>query len=98
MPRCDQPNLLKCGCPSALQAEECCNKDEGQESYSQCRCDYLNEACRISFENNRTDFCDEAGVECCGGEDNSNCKCAVYEQICIEFPNESTCEFAAASC
>jgi hypothetical protein len=97
MPGCGQPNLLKCGCPSVLQAEECCKEDEGQEKYSQCRCGYLKEACRLSLENNSTDFCENAEVECCTVEDDPHCKCVMYEQMCYEFPS-STCEFAAASC
>jgi hypothetical protein len=99
MPRCDRPNLSKCGCPSALQADECCNQDEGQDKYRQCRCGYLKEACRLNIEKNSTDFCDDAAVECgfCTTY-GYNCKCAMYEQICFEFPSDLTCELAAVSC
>jgi Leucine-rich repeat (LRR) protein len=99
MPECGRPNLSQCGCPSALQADECCNRDEGQEKYRQCRCGYLKEACRLNIGNNSTDFCDDAAVECgfCSTYGH-NCKCAMYEEICFESPSESTCEVAAASC
>ncbi|KAL3817140.1 hypothetical protein ACHAXA_009041 [Cyclostephanos tholiformis] len=99
MPICGRPNLSECGCPSALQADECCNQDEGQVKYRQCRCGYLKEACRVNIENNSTDFCDDAAIECafCSTYGH-NCKCAMYEQICFEFPSSSTCELAASSC
>jgi len=93
MPECEQPNLSMCGCPSALQAEKCCDKND-----SSCKCTYLKEACRISLENNSTEFCEDADVECCSNEADPNCKCLMYEAICFEYPSQSTCEFAAASC
>jgi Leucine-rich repeat (LRR) protein len=93
MPDCDKSNSLKCGCPNALQADECCKGDD-----SECRCQYLKDACRKSIESNITIFCDYAEVECCSNDANPNCKCAFYEQMCFEFPSQSTCEYAALSC
>jgi hypothetical protein len=98
MPKCGQPSLLNCSCPSALQTKECCKEDKGQEKFSKCKCNYLKEACTISIKNERADFCIDAEFECCKGEGDSNCKCAVYKQICFEFPSKPTSEVAAASC
>lgn len=93
MPKCNEPNLSNCGCPSALQADECCVGHD-----SPCKCNYLKEACRISLNNNRTDFCDDAEVVCCSEKTDSNCKCTMYEQMYFDTPSNATCEFAASSC
>ena len=93
MPECGQPNLSNCGCPSALQAEECCDEDD-----SECRCQHLKDACHVSIKNNGTDFCAEAEVACCSNKFDLNCKCAMYEQMCFEYPSDHIFEFAAASC
>ena len=44
MPPCREPNLSTHGCPSARQAEECCEGDDVE-----CRCEYLSDACAISL-------------------------------------------------
>jgi len=93
MPPCGEPNNEKCGCPSALQAEECCGEEDAS-----CKCSYLKDACRKSLENNSTDFCDDAEAECCQGSGDPNCKCGMYEQMCTEFPDQFACDFAADSC
>ena len=98
MPPCDQTSTAKCGCPSALQSQECCGDNDAD-----CKCNYLKDACRISLENNSTDFCLEAELECgCNsntdGFGGSDCRCSMYEQMCIDFPGQSTCENAAEVC
>ena len=52
MPPCGQPTLEVCACLSFFLAQECCKKDDRS-----CKCGYLSDACRISLENNTTDFC-----------------------------------------
>ncbi len=69
MPPCGQPNEEKCNCPSAVQAEACC-----EDGNAKCKCIYLKDACHTSLQNNSTDFCDEAQAECCK-VDNTACKC-----------------------
>jgi hypothetical protein len=76
MPPCGETNVEKCGCPSALQAEACCEVDE-----SKCKCNYLKKACHTSLENNSTDFCEEAQVECCKDND-AACKCGYWKEAC----------------
>ena len=101
MPPCDQRNPSKCGCLGVLQAEECCKVEEGQEKNCPCRCGYLKEACCISLEKKRFDFCNDDEAACCLDDSDSNCckcKCSMYKQMCIVSPNNITCGFAATTC
>jgi hypothetical protein len=91
IPPCGEPNLSTYGCPSARQAEECCAADD-----STCRCTFLYQACGISFVNGTSDFWDVFEAECVMGV--SDLECYYYELMCSVYPNEHTCEKAAASC
>ena len=97
----------KCGCPSALQAEACC-----EEGDAQCKCFYLNDACHTRLQNNSTDFCFEAQAECCK-VDNATCKCGYWkeendagmkhfdnadEEINFPFSSVLPCEMASSEC
>eukprot|EP00581_Thalassiosira_minuscula_P030911 CAMPEP_0183787596 /NCGR_PEP_ID=MMETSP0739-20130205/67625_1 /TAXON_ID=385413 /ORGANISM="Thalassiosira miniscula, Strain CCMP1093" /LENGTH=810 /DNA_ID=CAMNT_0026031685 /DNA_START=78 /DNA_END=2507 /DNA_ORIENTATION=- len=93
MPECENSNDSNYGCPSFLQAEECCEEDD-----SSCKCPLLKEACSKSLENSTEDFCDEAILACHEGSYDPNHICSTHEQICIEFPSEYTCKTAAEKC
>ena len=96
MPPCGQQNDATCACHHAMHSQECCDEDD----YG-CKCNYLKDACRISFQNKNTEFCEEAEAECCesmGGSSNSDCQCLMYEDICTDFPGEFTCDKAANKC
>jgi len=91
MPPCGAPNLEDCGCPSFLQAENCC--DDKKDPIN-CKCDYLKEACRKSKH-----FCDLAVDVCCeGGGDQQYCRCGMYEQMCSELPSSDICDSADNNC
>jgi len=91
-PSCDlDSNTEACGCPSALQAEECCIEDNNDE----CRCEYLKVACRKSIEIGKADFCGEAFDTCCGGS--ADCMCSVTSSICFDSPG-LVCNVAADYC
>jgi hypothetical protein len=95
MPKCGLPKLSTCGCPSVLQAEECCDKDD-----TACRCGYLKEVCHVNLKNNSTDFCNNAWVECCK-EDDTACRCGfLKEACCVNLQNISTdfCYDAEVEC
>eukprot|EP00579_Thalassiosira_antarctica_P031612 CAMPEP_0202030936 /NCGR_PEP_ID=MMETSP0905-20130828/64752_1 /ASSEMBLY_ACC=CAM_ASM_000554 /TAXON_ID=420261 /ORGANISM="Thalassiosira antarctica, Strain CCMP982" /LENGTH=1109 /DNA_ID=CAMNT_0048594753 /DNA_START=96 /DNA_END=3423 /DNA_ORIENTATION=- len=95
MPSCDSPNLENCGCPSFLQAKECC---KGKDDASSCKCTYLKDACRKSLEKGSEDFCGDAEVACYEGSYDLNRICGMYEQICSEFPSQFACDLAAEIC
>jgi len=95
MPPCGTPNFENSGCPSFLQAENCC---KGEEDTSSCKCGYLKEACRKSLEIDTEDFCDDAVAACYEGKYDPHYKCRMYEQICSELKTEFACELAAKSC
>eukprot|EP00584_Thalassiosira_punctigera_P022656 CAMPEP_0172573310 /NCGR_PEP_ID=MMETSP1067-20121228/136119_1 /TAXON_ID=265564 ORGANISM="Thalassiosira punctigera, Strain Tpunct2005C2" /NCGR_SAMPLE_ID=MMETSP1067 /ASSEMBLY_ACC=CAM_ASM_000444 /LENGTH=1416 /DNA_ID=CAMNT_0013365909 /DNA_START=302 /DNA_END=4550 /DNA_ORIENTATION=- len=95
MPPCGTPNFENSGCPSFLQAENCC---KWEEDTSSCKCGYLKEACRKSLEIDTEDFCDDAVAACYEGKYDPHYKCRMYEQICSELKTEFACELAAKSC
>jgi hypothetical protein len=107
MPSCGQPNEEKCGCPSALQAEACCDEDD-----SRCKCLYLKNACHTNLQNNSTDFCEEAQDVCCKDND-AACKCGYWKEACnvgmhdvrsaedfdnFSYASWNPCEAAARDC
>ncbi|KAL7465661.1 hypothetical protein ACHAXS_005978, partial [Conticribra weissflogii] len=90
-PNCDlDSNTESCGCPSALQANDCCD-----ENNNECRCEYFKVACRKSIEIGKADFCHEAFGTCCGGT--ADCMCSVTSSICFDNPG-SVCNVAADYC
>ncbi|KAL7549045.1 hypothetical protein ACHAWF_012307 [Thalassiosira exigua] len=95
-PPCGATSEANCPCPSVLQIERCCDRDDAA-----CACGYLTAACGKSLENNGTDFCDEAAEACCEGkEDDRGCEfeCDLYERVCAEDPAGGACERAAGAC
>ena len=92
-PSCGAPNLEQSGCPSFLQAENCC--EDGDAS---CRCTYLKEACLKSLENGSTDFCEDAEAACFDSGPDNDAKCVLYEQFCVESSSDAICDAAAQNC
>ena len=96
LPTCASENNLECACPSFFQSEDCCAAEDSADN-SACRCPYLQEACRKSLEQDKNHFCTNAVTECCG-EDDPDCECGMYEDMCTDHPSEQTCDLASTKC